>query len=80
MPLVVNIHDAKTNLSRLLERVQQGEEVVIGKAGKPIARLVPFAQAQQPRQPGIWCGKVRIAEDFDELPEDLAGAFRGEQP
>lgn len=76
----VNIHEAKTHLSRLLERVEQGEEIVIARAGRPIARLVPHAGAREPRKPGGWKGQVRIAEDFDELPEEIAAAFRGELP
>jgi prevent-host-death family protein len=75
----VNIHEAKTHLSRLLERVEAGEEVVIGRAGKPVARLVPYRQDQEPRTPGGWQGRVRIADDFDELPPELLAAFHGER-
>jgi prevent-host-death family protein len=77
---IVNIHDAKTHFSRLVERVARGEEVVIGRAGKPVAKLVPFAAPSGPRVPGGWEGQVRIAPDFDELPPEIAAAFRGEQP
>ncbi len=77
--MVVNIHEAKTHFSRLLERVMRGEEVVIGKAGKPVARLVPYYEEREPRVPGGWKGRVRIAEDFDELPAEVAAAFRGER-
>lgn len=78
--MVVNIHEAKTHLSRLLERVAHGEEIVIGRAGKPIARLVPYVREPgTTRKPGAWKGRVRIAEDFDELPESVASAFRGER-
>lgn len=73
----VNIHDAKTHLSRLLERVEAGEEIVIGRAGKPVARLVPYRQSEQPRAPGGWQGRVRIADDFDQTPTNLLAAFRG---
>jgi prevent-host-death family protein len=76
----VNVHEAKTHLSRLLERVERGEEIVIGRAGKPIARLVPYTKTRARRVPGGWEGRVHIAEDFDELPEELAAAFRGERP
>ena len=76
---VVNIHEAKTHFSRLVERVTLGEEVVIGKAGKPVARLVPYREDAAPRVPGGWKGRVRIAEDFDELPAEVAAAFRGER-
>lgn len=73
----VNIHEAKTHLSRLLERVAAGEEVVIAKAGKPIAKLIPFA-APRKRVLGLDAGKIWIAPDFDELPADLLAAFEGE--
>lgn len=75
-----NIHEAKTHFSRLVERVMRGEEVVIGKAGKPVARLVPYREVREPRVPGGWEGRVRIADDFDELPDEVAAAFRGERP
>jgi prevent-host-death family protein len=78
--MLVNIHDAKTHLSRLIERVARGEEIVIGKAGKPVARLVPYQEQQGPRSPGAWAGRVRMALDFDELPPEIAAAFRGESP
>lgn len=78
--VVTNIHEAKTHLSRLVERAAKGEEIVIGKAGKPLAKLVPYREARTPRQPGAWRGRVRIAPDFDALPEELAAAFRGERP
>lgn len=73
----VNVHEAKTHLSRLLERVEMGEEIVIARAGHPVARLVPF-RTRGTRTPGAWRGKVRIAADFDELPAELAIAFLGE--
>ncbi len=75
----VNIHQAKTHLSRLLERVVQGEEIVIAKSGRPVARLVPIRS--EPRRPGRLKGKIRMADDFDApLPEEIAAAFRGERP
>lgn len=74
----VNIHDAKTHLSRLLEQVEAGEEVVISRAGRPIARLVAFRTRTKPRRPGGWKGRVRIAPDFDELPPEVEQAFRGD--
>ncbi len=77
--MLVNVHEAKTHLSRLLERVAQGEEIVIGKAGKPVAKLVPYQETQAPRSPGAWQGRVRISSDFDELPPEVAAAFRGER-
>ena len=72
------MHEAKTHLSRLLEAVEAGEDVVIARAGRPIARLVPAHTRTQPRTPGSWRGRVFIAEDFDETPEDLIAAFHGD--
>jgi len=68
---VFNIHDAKNHFSKLIERVMSGEEVVIAKAGKPVARLLPFTYPDAaPRKPGIDKGKVIIKPDFDApLPE-----------
>jgi prevent-host-death family protein len=77
---IVNVYDAKTNLSRLLEQVAQGEEIVIARAGKPLAKLVPYQGDDRPRVPGSWRGRVRIAPDFDTLPPDLMAAFEGETP
>ncbi len=72
----VNVHEAKTHLSRLLDRVAGGEEVVIAKAGKPVARLIPCNPPQQNRTPGQDVGSVKIAEDFDApLPEDILSLF-----
>ena len=78
MSRTVNVHEAKTHLSRLLEAVEAGEDVVIARAGKPIARLVPAAARTRPRTPGAWRGQVVIADDFDETPEDLIAAFQGD--
>ncbi len=62
----VNIHQAKTQLSKLIEAAGQGEEIIIAKSGKPIARLVRFDQSEQiPRKPGALKGKIWIADDFD---------------
>jgi len=70
MPIEVNVHEAKTHLSRLLERVSNGEEVIIAKAGKPVARLTPYAPPPERRQPGSAAGLVAIGPDFDTpLPE-----------
>ncbi|MBY0507500.1 MAG: type II toxin-antitoxin system prevent-host-death family antitoxin [Bryobacteraceae bacterium] len=70
-----NISEAKAQLSALIEAVQTGEEVIIGKAGKPVARLIRYQGAAEPRRPGALKGQIRIADDFDELPPDLAEAF-----
>jgi prevent-host-death family protein len=75
---IVNIHDAKTHFSKLVERAAAGEEVVIAKAGRPVARLVAYNRPGPPRTPGGWEGKVTIREDFDHLPEEIAAAFKGE--
>lgn len=67
----VSVHEAKTHLSRLLQRVEAGEEVVIARGGRPVARLVPVAETL-PREPGRLKGRVRMGDDFDTpLPEDL---------
>jgi prevent-host-death family protein len=75
---VVNVHEAKTHLSKLLLRVEAGEEIVIARAGKPAAKLVPFVQSRGPRVGGQCRGKIWIADDFDDLPPDLEAAFYGE--
>ena len=64
----INIHQAKTHLSRLIEDVASGNEVLIAKGGRPMARLVPLGRDDSPRRPGLLKGKLRIAENFD-LPE-----------
>jgi prevent-host-death family protein len=72
-----NVHDAKTHLSRLLDRVAQGEEIIIAKSGRPVAKLVRLSV--EPRRPGRLKGRIRIGPDFDEpLPETILAAFRGE--
>lgn len=73
----VNIHDAKTHLSRLVERVEAGEEVVIARAGRPVARLVPYRTRVQQRRPGLWRGQVTLAADFDAPDPLLEAAFEG---
>ena len=73
----VNVHEAKTHLSRLLERVEAGEEIVLARNGKAIARLVPVGRVT--RRPGAMKGRIRIRRDFDApLPAKIARAFRGE--
>jgi prevent-host-death family protein len=76
--VMINMHEAKTQLSKLVERAAAGEEVVIAKAGTPVAKLVPYKGRGGPRVPGGWKGKIWIAPDFDELPPDLLAAFEGE--
>ncbi len=75
---VYNLYQAKTSFSRLVNRVANGEEIVIAKAGVPVARLVPIARPTSRRKPGGWKGKVRIGADFDApLPPDLQRRFEG---
>lgn len=72
----INIHQAKTQLSRLIERVAGGEEIVIAKSGKPIARLVPYVPKGAVRQPGAMRGKIRFKRNFDEpLPKEILASF-----
>lgn len=69
----VNMHEAKSDLSRLVAQARQGEEVIIMRAGKPVARLVPISEE---RTPGLARGRVRIGADFDApLPEEILDAF-----
>jgi prevent-host-death family protein len=76
MVKTVNVHEAKTHLSKLLEQVRQGEEVVIAKAGKPVARLVPVVEKPKRRRPGSAKGEIFYAEDFDApLPEEVLDSF-----
>lgn len=72
-----NVHDAKTHLSRLLERVAQGEEVIIAKSGRPVAKLVRVTA--EPRRPGRLKGRIQMGDDFDDpLPDEILKAFHGE--
>jgi prevent-host-death family protein len=75
-----NIHEAKTHLSKLIERVAGGEDVVIAKAGKPVAKLVPFVEHKEPRKIGSLKGKIWLAPDWDsdETNEEIARLFYGE--
>ena len=76
MPMIVNINEAKTHLSKLLARVRNGEEVIISKAGKPIAKIVPLADKPKKRIPGSAKGKVFIKKNFDApLPKHIQKAF-----
>jgi len=71
----VNMHQAKSNLSALIEEVLAGDEVIIARAGKPVARLVPYGERREPRRPGRWKGKLWVADDFDATPEAVIAAF-----
>ena len=78
MSHIVNMHEAKTTLSRLIELVESGEEVIIARAGQPVARLVPAGEST-PRKLGAWKGQVWMADDFDApLPEEHERGWRGE--
>ena len=74
----VNVHQAKTELSRLLEEVEGGARVVIARAGKPVALLVPYSAAVRRRRLGLFAGQAQIHPDFDELPADIAAALGAE--
>jgi prevent-host-death family protein len=74
--ITVNIHAAKTQLSRLLEQVEEGEEIVIARAGKPIARIVPLVPTRPKRRLGILEGQYTVADNIDDpLPDDLLEEF-----
>ncbi len=78
--VITNISEAKATLSKLIEQVLSGEEVIIGKAGKPVAKLVPYTQDTTPRTLGAgqWQGKIWMADDFDDLPDEVLSLFTGE--
>ncbi len=73
----VNMHEAKSKLSALGERVWRGEKVVIAKAGKPYLDILPHKEERIQRQPGRFKGQIRISEDFDQTPDQLIDAFEG---
>lgn len=73
---IYNLYQAKTSLSRLVDRAAAGEEIIIAKAGAPLAKLVPFKKRKEARKPGDWEGRVFISDDFDApLPDDFQAAF-----
>lgn len=75
----VNVHEAKTHLSRLLEAVEAGEEVLIARAGRPVARLAPLEQAAAPRRLGLLAGRFTVPDHWDEpLPQEVLDAFGAE--
>lgn len=76
----VNIHEAKTHLSQLVEDVARGDEIIIAKAGKPMARLISIDSDTTPRPRGILTGRIWIADDFDDpLPRDILQSFDGSE-
>lgn len=75
MPTIVNVHEAKTHLSRLLDEAHAGAEIVVAKAGKPYARLVPLADTAPQRLPGRLKGQIDTSRFFEPLPEDELAAW-----
>jgi prevent-host-death family protein len=74
----VNMHDAKTHLSRLADRAAQGEEIVIARNGRPLVKLLPHEWAREPRKLGLATGRIRISDDFDApLPPEIQTHFEG---
>ncbi len=69
------IDEAQSQLAELIRAAERGEEVVIARAGKPVARLLPYQRQDGPREGGQWRGRVRMAPDFDDLPPDIGEAF-----
>lgn len=78
MRTIINIHDAKTHLSRIVDEVAAGAEVIIAKAGKPLAKLTPLSVPVTKKKLGLLKGKVKVPDDFNApLPEDVLAAFEG---
>jgi len=78
--MAVNVHQAKTNFSKLLQRVAAGEEIVISRAGVPVAKLVAISQKHTKRKLGLYTGEIWMADDFDApLPDDIMAGFLGEE-
>lgn len=78
--MIRNISEAKAELSALIEEVLKGNEVILAKAGKPVAKLVAYRGIARPRTPGSMKGQIRISPDFDALPDDIAEAFGTQEP
>ena len=78
--MVVTISEAKARLSEFIDKACAGQEVIISRAGKPVAVLKAFKKAERPRQPGALRGEIRIGDDFDQLPDDLAEALGAKAP
>ncbi len=76
---IVNMHQAKSTLSQLVEKTLQGEEVIIAKAGKPVVKLVAYTENPEPRKLGLWKGKVWTSPDFDDEDEEINKLFYGEK-
>ena len=78
--IVENMYQAKTHLSRLVEKALKGEDVVISKAGKPLVRLVPYEELPEPVTIGLLENRIIIAEDFNELSPEIENVFEGYLP
>ncbi len=76
----VNMHEAKSRLSELAEMVWRGDRVIIAKAGKPYLDLLPHRPSTAVRTPGRWKGQIRMADDFDQTPDEVIADFEGGQP
>jgi prevent-host-death family protein len=77
---VVNVYEAKTNLSRLLDRVERGDEVIVARAGRPVARLAPLQRRRRPVTLGVLEGRLRLPEGFDDDADAIADLFEGRSP
>ncbi|MFN0102394.1 MAG: type II toxin-antitoxin system Phd/YefM family antitoxin [Bryobacteraceae bacterium] len=75
-----NIAEAKSELSTLIDEVQKGGEVILAREGKPVAKLMAYRKPTEPRKPGSMAGEIWIADDFDELPPEIAEAFGAAEP
>jgi len=75
----INMHEAKSQLSRLVEQALAGEDIIIAKAGKPMVKLVPVEHGIRPRKPGRYKGQISLSKDFDKTPEELIDLFEGER-
>lgn len=75
--ITANIYQAKTQLSKLIQQVENGKEVIIAKAGKPVAKLVAYKEDKKPRKPGLLKGKINVPDDFNEESEEINEMFYG---
>jgi prevent-host-death family protein len=76
---IINIHQAKTNLSKLIEQVTTGEDVIIAKAGEPVAKLITYKKPRKNRVPGLWKDKIWISENFNDEDEEINKLFYEEK-
>jgi prevent-host-death family protein len=78
--MIFDVGKAKSQISKLVEMAERGEEVILARTGKPVARLVKYRSSNGPRVGGQWKGRVRIAPDFDEIPPEIAEVFPPVKP